>query len=125
MPESVKRRGSSGPTIGAMVGLSCFGSVAMAVAEDIEVRLPAPPYAWRPYVSVLIRVRVSMDPTEESQVGPKRIMCALASVTGLLVTAAPAMAAPNTYCVSKPSCTGIVAPDFQAALDAAKAHGGS
>jgi hypothetical protein len=29
MPESVKRRGSSGPTIGAMVGLSCFGSVAM------------------------------------------------------------------------------------------------
>src|SRR4051812_1515592 len=29
MPESVKRRGSSGPTIGAIVGLSCFGSVAM------------------------------------------------------------------------------------------------
>src|SRR3954447_22305264 len=29
MPESVKRRGSSGPTIGAMVGLSCFGSVAI------------------------------------------------------------------------------------------------
>src|SRR4051794_18335848 len=29
MPESVKRRGSSGPTIGAMLGLSCLGSVAM------------------------------------------------------------------------------------------------
>src|SRR3954468_20378286 len=34
MPESVKRRGSSGPTIGAMVGFSCFGSVAMGCRQD-------------------------------------------------------------------------------------------
>jgi hypothetical protein len=31
----VKRRGSSGPTIGAMVGLSCFGSVAMRLPDRI------------------------------------------------------------------------------------------
>jgi hypothetical protein len=34
------------------------------------------------------------------------------------------MAVGNTYCVSKPDCQGIVAADFQAALDAAKAHAG-
>ena len=57
--------------------------------------------------------------------GPKRIICAVAVVAGALATASPAMAAPNTYCVGKPSCSGIVVGTLQSALDQAKAHAGS
>src|SRR3954470_16024349 len=123
MPESVKRRGSSGPTIGAMVGLSCFGSVAMG-REDIGVRLPVPPDACQPYGSRVAPVGASQDPTEESHVGPKRIICGLAAAAGVLATADPAMAAANTYCVAKPACDGIASASFQTALNSAKAHPG-
>jgi hypothetical protein len=61
---------------------------------------------------------------EESQVGPKRLICAAAAVAGVLATASPAMAAANTYCVSKSACTGIAVADFQSALNQAKAHPG-
>lgn len=76
-------------------------------------------------MNVLIRVRLSIHPTEESHVGLRRIIPAVAAVTGVLACASPALAAPNTYCVAKPSCNGIDEPNLQAALDAAKMHGGS
>ena len=56
--------------------------------------------------------------------GLKRVIPAAAVVAGALATAAPAIAAPNTYCVGKPECVGAASPDFQAALDAAKSHAG-
>src|SRR5215211_3741803 len=53
MPESVNRRGSSGPTIGAIVGFSCSGVVAMdgtrirlAVGRTRGSRMELRPRAW-------------------------------------------------------------------------------
>jgi hypothetical protein len=64
-----------------------------------------------------------MHPTEESQVGPKRFMCAVAAaVPCVLAAASPAVAAPHTYCVLDPSCVGTDVAGFQQALDAAKMH---
>ena len=86
--------------------------------------LPHPPDSCSPYGSAAGRVGASKHPMEEFRVYAKRFICA-AAVAGGLVTAAPAMAAPNTYCVLKPSCDGIDVGDVQSALDMAKAHPGS
>src|SRR4051794_38832126 len=89
MPESVKRRGSSGPTIGAMVGLSCFGSVVIR-REDTAPRTAGCLSAV--FVAGCPAGTLAESTERECQVASMRGIFIAVAVAGALAVASPAMA---------------------------------
>ena len=83
MPESVNRRGSSGPTIGAMDGL-CSGVVAIGWSEDIR-RLTPTLTSVKVTVRLfaMLRERASADRVELDLPEHARVGDALAALDGL------------------------------------------
>src|SRR3954451_19012984 len=89
MPESVKRRGSSGPTIGAMVGFSCCGSVVIR-REDTAPRTAGCLSAV--FVATCPAGTLAESTERECQVASMRGIFIAVAVAGSLAVASPAMA---------------------------------